>query len=291
MPPATEQLIELKDVTVTYALGSRFGTSHTNRVKACDHVSLQLREGEVLALVGETGSGKSTVGRVIAGLQRPDEGSVLFRGRNLFGRDVSRSERTRTVQMIFQDPRSSLNPRWKVGKSLLRPMSVNGLLRGEAEVQAARRLLDEVQLAPEITDRYPHELSGGQAQRVCIARALSLSPAVVVADEALSGLDVTTQVGILNLLHTLRTVNNTAFLFISHDLRVVKGMSNRVAVMHRGRIVETAETEALFAEPKAEYTRALLNDVVHHKEQPNGGPSSEAPVGTGYADTGITDEH
>jgi ABC-type glutathione transport system ATPase component len=167
------------------------------------------------------------------------------------------------MQMIFQDPRSSLNPRWRVGRSVLRPLRIHGLGQWTDSRRALAQLLADVALEPGIADRYPHELSGGQAQRICIARAFALRPSLVIADEALSGLDVTTQASILGLITRLKEQHGTAFLFISHDLRTVRRLSSRVAVMNRGRIVEFRPAGELFADPRDPYTRSLLTDVVH----------------------------
>lgn len=274
-----DPLLALRGVTVRFGTGGRTGFGARETTLACDDVTLDVRAGETVGLVGESGSGKSTLCRVAVMLQRPDAGAVVFRGTDLttLRRSALRAER-RSLQMIFQDPRSSLNPRWRVRRSLLRPLRVHGTGPWASEEEALHRLLDDVELDHEIAGRFPHELSGGQAQRVCIARALALRPSLVIADEALSGLDVTTQESILELIAALREEYGTAFLFVSHDLRVVRRISSRVAVMNRGRVVEFRPTAELFADPRDEYTRTLLTDVVHADRtprRPDGTPREE----------------
>jgi ABC-type glutathione transport system ATPase component len=262
-------LLELRSVSVTFRLGGRALRGGRRTVRACDDVYLDVAAGETVGLVGESGSGKSTLARVAVLLQRPDSGEVRYAGRALSGlpRGELRRERGGTA-MIFQDPRSSLNPRWRVRRSMLRPLQIHGPGPWDGQRQALAQLLADVDLDPDIADRFPHELSGGQAQRVCIARALALRPRLVIADEALSGLDVTTQASILELMIRLREQYQTAFLFISHDLRTVRRLSNRVAVMNQGRIVEFRPTADLFADPQDQYTRSLLSDVVHAPQAP-----------------------
>jgi peptide/nickel transport system ATP-binding protein len=269
MPERDAPLLDMRGITVRFGMGRRAGFGPRETTVACDDVALDVRAGETVGLVGESGSGKSTLCRVAVLLQRPDGGEVVFRGTDLTALRPSalRAER-KNLQMIFQDPRSSLNPRWRVRRSLLRPLRVHGTGPWADEEEALHRLLDDVDLDHRLAERYPHELSGGQAQRVCIARALALRPSLVIADEALSGLDVTTQESILDLMVALREQYGTAFLFVSHDLRVVKRISSRAAVMNRGRIVEFRPTDELFADPRDAYTRTLLTDVVHTERTP-----------------------
>lgn len=232
-------------------------------VRACDDVSLTIRSGETLGLVGESGSGKTTVGRLLLALERPDAGSIEFDGVDLFGlgRDELRRTRRR-MQLVFQDPLSSLNPRHPVHQSVAHPLRTHGRVRNTAEaLLAAIELLQQVGLPATIADRFPHELSGGQAQRVCIARAIALRPRLIVADEPTSALDVSVQAQILNLLKRLQKRLGIAYLFISHDLRVVSHLSDRVAVMYAGEIVETGTRGEVFGEPRHPYTRALLQSV------------------------------
>ena len=264
VPDARKPLFEMRGVTVEFALGTA-GTSRRHRtIKACDDVNLDVLPTEVVGLVGESGAGKSTLGRAAALLQRPDAGEIWFRGQNLSdlsGRELRRARPG--LQMVFQDPRSSLNPRWSVGRSILRPLRIHGPGAWRDEKDALTQVLDEVELDGRVADSYPHTLSGGEAQRVCIARALILRPALLIADEALSSLDVTTQASVLALMMRLGREHDTAFLFISHDLRTVRNISDRVAVMSEGRIIEFRTTSELFTEPREEYTRRLIADVVH----------------------------
>lgn len=269
-------LLEIRNVSVTFRLGAGGLRGRRQVTRACDDASLDVRAGETVGLVGESGSGKSTLARVAVMLQRPDSGEVSYGGRaisSLRRRDLRRARAS--MQMIFQDPRSSLNPRWRVGRSVLRPLEIHGPGTWAGQREALAQLLADVELDPGTADRYPHELSGGQAQRACIARALALRPSLVIADEALSGLDVTTQASILELLIRLREQYGTAFLFISHDLRTVQRLSARTAVMNLGRIVEFRPTEELFADPQDPYTRSLLTDVVHAAHDPAGQERTE----------------
>lgn len=262
-------LLRLQGITVRFALGSGGVFQKRRTHLACDSVDLDILPGEIVGLVGESGSGKSTLGRAAVLLQRPDAGEVRFRDRNLSGLSSRDLREVRSgLQMVFQDPRSSLNPRWRAARSILRPLRINGLGSWPDEKTALAQVLTDVELGMDIAERYPHALSGGQAQRVCIARALVLRPALVIADEALSGLDVTTQASVLALMMRLRQEHGTAFLFISHDLRTVRSISDRVAVMSEGRIVEFRPTAELFDNPRDKYTRRLLTDVIHTHNRP-----------------------
>lgn len=228
-------------------------------LRAVDDVSLHIGQGEVLGLVGESGSGKSTAGRAVLRLIEPTGGSIWFQGSDLTG--LSRKEMKafrRDMQLIFQDPFSSLNPRMRIGKTIAEPM----LAAGERNYgDRVRDLLDRVGLDPSVSGRFPHELSGGQRQRVGIARALSTSPSFIVCDEPTSALDVSTQAQIINLLSDLRLEFDLALLFISHDLAVIRQVSDRVAVMYAGEIVELASVDSLFGSPLHPYTGALLSAV------------------------------
>ena len=232
-------------------------------VRACDDVSLTIRSGETLGLVGESGSGKTTVGRLLLALERPDEGRIEFDGVGLLDlekQDLRRARRQ--MQLIFQDPLSSLNPRHSVLQSVAHPLRTHGQVRNATEALGpVIELLRTVGLPPTIADRFPHELSGGQAQRVCIARAIALRPKLIVADEPTSALDVSVQAQILNLLKRLQQELGMAYLFISHDLRVVSHLSERVAVMYAGQIVESGTTSEVFGVPRHPYTKALLESV------------------------------
>jgi oligopeptide transport system ATP-binding protein len=232
-------------------------------VKAVDGVDFTINRGETLGLVGESGCGKTTTGRCILRLERPTAGQILFDGE-----DVSRMDRKglvafrRRVQVIFQDPYSSLNPRMKVGDIIAEPIKVHGLERDAKRRRGrVRELLSVCGLDPKFTDRYPHEMSGGQRQRVGIARAIALDPEFIVCDEAVSALDVSIQAQVVNLLEDLRERFRLTYLFIAHDLSVVRHLCQRVAVMYLGHIVERADCDELFDNPLHPYTQALLAAV------------------------------
>jgi oligopeptide/dipeptide ABC transporter ATP-binding protein len=232
-------------------------------VRAVDRVTLDIREGETLGLVGESGCGKSTFGRTLLRLLEPTSGSIRFEGRALeaLGHGALRPFR-RHMQMIFQDPYASLNPRMTVGATLEEPLEIHAPeLSRAARGERVAALLEEVGLSPDAARRYPHEFSGGQRQRIGIARALAVKPRFIVADEPISALDVSIQAQIVNLLVELQRRERLTYLFISHDLKIVHHVSDRVAVMYLGRIVELAPSEGLYAEPLHPYTRALLSAV------------------------------
>ena len=232
-------------------------------VKAVDDVSFSLRPGETLGLVGESGCGKTTTGRCILQLEKPTAGEIIFEGEDLSKLDrkglVAKRER---MQVIFQDPYSSLNPRMKVGSIIGEPMKVHGILPDRKQRQErVAELLSVCGLNPKFMDRYTHEMSGGQRQRVGIARALALNPQFIVCDEAVSALDVSIQAQVINLLEDLREKFNLAYLFIAHDLSVVRHLCHRVAVMYLGKLVELADSDELFDHPRHPYTKALLEAV------------------------------
>ena len=232
-------------------------------VKAVDGVSFDIRRGETLGLVGESGCGKSTTGRCILQLDPVSEGQIIFDGVDLATIDRAAMNKVRErVQVIFQDPFSSLNPRMKIGDIIAEPMHVHGLEPDKAKRDArVSELLSVCGLNPRMADRYPHEMSGGQRQRVGIARALSMRPELIICDEAVSALDVSIQAQVINLLEDLRDQFNLTYLFIAHDLSVVRHLCHRVAVMYLGRIVELAESDELFDNPMHPYTQALLSAV------------------------------
>ena len=240
-------------------LGSKV-TAQT--VHAVDRVSFEVQRGEVVGLVGESGCGKSTLGRMIAGLLPPSGGEIVFQGRPLSTQDAAarRAQRLR-LQMIFQDPMSSLNPRMKV-QEIIGEAALYHRLTTPAEMPAyVARLLDQVSLDPAYASRYPHQFSGGQRQRICIARALAVQPEFLVCDESVAALDVSIQAQVINLFQQLRRDLQLTYLFISHDLGVVQHLADRVVVMYLGRVVESAPTQTLFAQPQHPYTQALLDQV------------------------------
>jgi oligopeptide transport system ATP-binding protein len=231
-------------------------------VKAVDGVSFDIAEGETLGLVGESGSGKSTTGYCIIQLLKPTSGSIVFMGKELLelAREDMRRMR-REMQIVFQDPYASLDPRMTVGGIVSEPLEVHGIGTRRSRQETVRKLLDIVGFNPNFTNRYPHEFSGGQRQRIGIARALALNPKLIVCDEPVSALDVSIQAQILNLLKDLQRDFGLTYLFISHDLAVVRAMSDRIAVMNQGKLVEVGTAEQIYNAPQDEYTKALFTAV------------------------------
>ncbi len=256
-------LLEVRHLVKHFPVGGGFLGRGAGLVRAVDDVSFAIRRGETLGLVGESGCGKTTTGRAILQLERPTSGQVLFEGRDLTTLDeVELRDMRRRMQVIFQDPYSSLNPRMTVGQMLAEPLAVHGIVR-EPAARAARvhDLLGRVGLLPQHAFRYPHELSGGQRQRVGIARALAMEPTLIVCDEPVSALDVSIQAQIINLLEDLQRELGLTYLFIAHDLAVVRHISDRIVVMYLGKIVEIAGRRALYEDPQHPYTKALLAAV------------------------------
>jgi len=258
-----EALLSVKDLTKYFPVSKGVVRSRlVGEIKAVDGVSFEVMPGETLGLVGESGCGKTTTGRLILRLLEPSGGQVYYRGVELTSlrqRDMDRYRRK--LQIIFQDPYASLNPRITVGDAIGEPLIAHGLADRRTARERVLRLLDVVGLAPFHYNRYPHEFSGGQRQRVGIARALVLDPEFIVADEPVSALDVSIQAQIINLLERIQAEFGLTFLFISHDLGVIRHISNRVLVMYLGKIVEMAEADALFTRPLHPYTQALLSAV------------------------------
>ena len=257
-------LLEVKGLRMHFPITEGIVTRRlVGEVKAVDGIDFSVRRGETLGLVGESGCGKTTTGRCILRLEKPTSGEIIYDGQ-----DIAKLERhelralRRRIQVIFQDPYSSLNPRMKVGDIIAEPMKVHGIVPDAAKRMAkVRDLLEVCGLNPRFADRYPHEMSGGQRQRVGIARALALDPEFIVCDEAVSALDVSIQAQVVNLLEDLREQFGLTYLFIAHDLSVVRHLCQRVAVMYLGRIVELADSDELFGNPLHPYTQALLSAV------------------------------
>jgi oligopeptide transport system ATP-binding protein len=260
---SSEPLLVVTDLTKHFTV--REGTlvrRSVGEVKAVDGVSFEIPEGQTLGLVGESGSGKSTTGFCILQLIKPTSGSVRFMGKELT--ELPRGELRklrREMQIVFQDPYSSLNPRMTVGDIVAEPLIVHGIGSRSSRRARVRELLDVVGFDPTFTNRYPHEFSGGQRQRIGIARALALGPKLIVCDEPVSALDVSIQAQILNLLKDLQGEFGLTYLFIAHDLAVVRSMSDRIAVMQAGKLVEEGPAEEVYARPQEEYTKKLLTSV------------------------------
>ena len=258
-----EALLQVRDLRKEFPVKSGFVMERvTHSVKAVDGVSFEIAEGRTLGLVGESGSGKSTTGYCVLQLIKPTAGSIRFQGKELteLGREQMRKMR-RELQIVFQDPYSSLDPRMTVGDIVAEPLEVHGVGGRRDRRARVRELLDVVGFNPDYSNRYPHEFSGGQRQRVGVARALALNPSLIVCDEPVSALDVSIQAQILNLLKDLQRDFGLTYLFISHDLAVVRSMSDDIAVMKDGKIVETGTADDVYEHPKHEYTRTLLTAV------------------------------
>jgi ABC-type oligopeptide transport system ATPase subunit len=257
-----EPIIEAKDLTTRFDIKSGMFGKVTGRVHAVEGVNFHVYPKETLSLVGESGCGKSTTGRSLLKLVEPTRGQVIFEGQDItdFSPTQMRAIRPQ-LQMIFQDPFASLNPRLTAGAAIAEPMKVHGIASGSELKDRVASLLRRVGLPPEYAQRFPHEFSGGQRQRICIARALGLNPKMIVADEAVSALDVTIKAQVINLMMELQEEFGIAFLFISHDMAVVERISHRVAVMYLGQIVELGSRQAVFENPTHPYTKKLLAAV------------------------------
>jgi oligopeptide/dipeptide ABC transporter ATP-binding protein len=259
----TEAIVEVGELVKHFPIRRGLFQRQVGAVRAVDGVSFDVLRGETLGIVGESGCGKSTTARLLLRLMEPTSGSVRFDGEEIADAGTKRlKELRREMQMIFQDPYSSLNPRKTVGSIIGEPFSIHGIRKGEGErKRTVQDLMDRVGLNPEHYNRYPHEFSGGQRQRIGVARALALKPRLIVADEPVSALDVSIQAQILNLLRELQRDLGITLIFIAHDLSVVRHMCDRVAVMYLGKVVELATAEQLYAHPRMPYTGALMSAV------------------------------
>ncbi|MFF1283248.1 ABC transporter ATP-binding protein [Streptomyces sp. NPDC058299] len=275
--PEGEPLLRVSGLAKHFPVKGGFPIRRTiGAVQAVDGVDLTVYEGESFGLVGESGCGKSTTGRLITRLMEPTSGTITYRGR-----DISRATRRQLapirseIQMIFQDPYSSLNPRQTVGKIISGPMEINGINPEGGREARVRELLETVGLNPEHYNRFPHEFSGGQRQRIGVARALALKPKLIVADEPVSALDVSIQAQVVNLLQKVQREMGIAFVFIAHDLAVVRHFSQRVAVMYLGKIIEVGDRDSIYARPRHPYTHALLSAVPEVSLTEGGAPPRE----------------
>ncbi|MGP4066165.1 ABC transporter ATP-binding protein [Oceanobacillus sp. M65] len=264
----TKTLLEIKNLKKYFEISQGMFKEKIN-VRAVDDISFSVREGETFALVGESGCGKSTTGRTILRLTDPTDGQIVFKGKNIEKLPYNQMRALRNrMQMVFQDPYASLNPKKTIRQILMEPLRVHNKFPKEERLEKINNMLKIVGLSEEHLDRYPHEFSGGQRQRIGIARAVILQPDFIIADEPVSALDVSVQSQVINLMLDLQEEFGLTYLFISHDLSVIEHMTDRVAVMYLGKIVEVADTEELFANPKHPYTQALISAVpISHPDE------------------------
>ena len=257
-----ENLLETRNLKMYFPIKAGVLRRTVGHVKAVDGVDLEIRKGETLGLVGESGCGKSTLARLVLRLLEPTEGEVLFEGENILGYDRKRMlDVRRNMQIIFQDPYASLNPRMSVGNIIAEPLKTHKVSEGAERKKRVQELLEVVGLSPEHYNRYPHEFSGGQRQRIGVARAIALNPRLIICDEPVSALDVSIQAQVVNLLQDLQKEFDLTYVFIAHDLSVVKHISDRVAVMYLGKIVEVADRKDLYDNPRHPYTASLLSAI------------------------------
>lgn len=257
----TDPILSVHNLSVRFPVRGSFGR-RLGEIRALDDVSFDLMPGEILGLVGESGCGKSTLGKTVMGIQHPDDGAILFEGRDIAGQSPRKARETRSrLQYAYQDPGASLDPRWRIGRSLEEPLIIHSSLSPKERKEKVRSILASVGLPVGHLDLFPHELSGGQQRRVGLARVLMLNPKVLILDEPTAGLDVSVQATVLGLFRELRQVFDLTYIFISHDLSVVRLMCHRVAVMYLGRIVEIGPADELMENPQHPYTKSLLSAI------------------------------
>ena len=260
--PQKDILLDVQHLTKRFAAETNFFGKATSHVQAVDDVSFQIRRGEAFGLVGESGCGKTTVGKMLVNLLKPTSGKIIFDGHDLTAmKPAERKAYCKDIQLIFQDPYASLNPRMRIGDIIAEPILTNNILPKDQVEDRVNELLECVGLANYMRNRYPHEFSGGQRQRVGIARALAVNPKLIVCDEPVSALDVSIQAQVLNLLDELKEQFGLTYLFIAHGLNVVKHVSDRVGVMYLGKMMEIAPKKSLYADPLSPYTQALLSAI------------------------------
>ncbi len=260
-----EPLLKIKNLSKKYSNEKIFGFSNTDNTHAVNSVNFEIYKGKTLGLVGESGSGKSTIGKSILRLTEPTEGEVFFNGMNIL--DLSKEKMRflrKEMQIIFQDPYLTLNPKLKIKTILEEPLRIHKLYKSESEIKnKINNLLDHIRLSKNSLNKYPHEFSGGQRQRISIARALACEPQFIVCDECVSALDVSIQAQILNLLKDLQKELKLTYLFISHNLNVVRSISHNIAIIYLGKIIEQGPTEEIFKNPKERYTKTLLSSILN----------------------------